>query len=638
MVPSKRTNATALQALNPVPLPNVTIRDSFWTPRLECNRNVTIPTIYQRCEETGRIDAWKLNWKPGMPNEPHVFWDSDVAKWLEAACYSLITHPDPELRKTVDTLTDWIIRAQQPDGYINTHFTVVRPDMRWKNLRDWHELYCAGHLIEAAIAHHQATGETRLLDALCRYADHIGRVFGRGPGQKRGYPGHEEIELALIKLYRTTGQKRYLELAKYFVDERGQPPHYFDLEARERGEDPADYWAGSHEYTQSHLPVREQREPVGHAVRGAYLYCAMADLAVEYQDRELWQACKSIWRHLVSRRLYVHGGVGSSAANEGYTQDYDLPNETAYAETCAAIALFLWAHRMLLIERHAHYADVMERALYNNILAGVSLRGDTFFYENPLSSRGQHHRWTWHHCSCCPPNLARLLASLGRYIYSTSPDALYVQLYIGSEAQVRLAGVPVQVQTTVSLPQEGRAVLQLQPQQSCEFTLALRRPEWCRDMEVFVNGKRVSIEKMLREGFVRLRREWQPGDRIEIEFDMPVLRLQAHPAVRENCGRVALQRGPWLYCFEEVDNGGQLHDLRLPAHAQLQPCFESDLLGGLMTLAGTAFRRNPDTWNDALYRQARTELVETPIKAIPYYAWDNRAPGEMLVWILEAGD
>ncbi|MDQ7052331.1 MAG: glycoside hydrolase family 127 protein [candidate division KSB1 bacterium] len=623
-----------LTKLKTVPLQKVTIRDAFWSPRLESNRTVTIPAIYQRCEETGRIDAWKLNWKPGMPNEPHVFWDSDVAKWLEAACYSLITHPDPELRKTVDTLTDWIIRAQQPDGYINTHFTVVRPHMRWKNLRDWHELYCAGHLIEAAIAHRQATGDTRLLDALCRYADHIGRVFGRAPGQKRGYPGHEEIELALIRLYHVTGQERYRELAKYFVDERGRQPHYFDLEARERGEDPADYWAGSHEYTQSHLPVRQQREPVGHAVRGAYLYCAMADLAAEYQDRDLWQACQAIWKHLVRRRLYVHGGVGSSAANEGYTQDYDLPNETAYAETCAAIALFLWAHRMLQIARRGHYADVMERALYNNILAGVSLRGDTFFYENPLFSRGQHHRWTWHRCSCCPPNLARLLASLGQYIYSADREALYLQLYIGSEAQVRIAGVPVQVRTAVALPQEGRAELQLQPQKPCEFTLALRRPEWCRNMEVSINGRRAAIEPLLREGFVHLRQAWRPGDRIEIEFDMPVLRLQAHPAVRENCSRVALQRGPWLYCFEEADNGGPLHDLRLPARAHLQPRFESNLLGGVMTLTGTALRRDLDAWRDALYRHVPPELIETPIKAIPYYAWDNRAPGEMLVWVL----
>ena len=368
-----------LQKSTPVALQQVEIKDTFWSPKLQVNREVTIPAVYQRCQETGRLDAWKLTWRPGQPPEPHVFWDSDVAKWIEAAAHSLATQPSAKLETLLDELIDTISRAQQSDGYLNTHFTVVHPEWRWKNLRDWHELYCAGHLIEAAVAYFHATGKRKLLDAVCRYVDHIESVFGVQPGQKRGYDGHEEIELALVKLYQATGEKRYLQLAKYFVDERGRQPNYFDVEARERGEDPASYWAKTHEYTQSHIPVREQTLPVGHAVRGMYLYAAMADLAVEYNDSDLLTACKRIWRHLVHQRMYVTGGIGSSRANEGHTADYDLPNETAYAETCAAIGLVLFTHRLLQIEPEAIYADVLERELYNGCLSGVSLNGDRFF-------------------------------------------------------------------------------------------------------------------------------------------------------------------------------------------------------------------------------------------------------------------
>ncbi|MGH7450817.1 MAG: glycoside hydrolase family 127 protein, partial [bacterium] len=515
---------TKIQMLSPLPLRQVQINDGFWAPKLKTNREVTIPAIHQRCQETGRIDAWKLDWKPGMPNEPHVFWDSDVAKWMEAAAYSLTTHPEPQLETQLDGVVDMIAKAQQSDGYLNTHFTVVRPEMRFANLRDWHELYCAGHLIEAAVAYFHATGKKKFLDVVCRYADHIDSVFGTQPGQKRGYDGHEEIELALVKLYHATGERRYLQLAKYFVDERGQQPHYFDVEAKARGEDPASYWAKTHEYTQSHIPVREQTVPGGHAVRGMYLYSAMADLAAEFNDHELLKACRSIWRHLVAKRVYITGGIGSSRANEGYTTDYDLPNETAYAETCAAIGLILCTHRLLQIEPDGVYADVMERALYNGALSGVSLRGDRFFYENPLESRGNRHRWEWHECSCCPPNIARLLASLGQYIYSRRKNGLYVHLYIGGSVTFDVGKEKVRLSQQTDYPWDDKIHLQIDAGAPIAFTLALRIPGWCRAPEISINGENVLIASVLQKGYAKLSRSWQSGDKIELDLPMPVER------------------------------------------------------------------------------------------------------------------
>lgn len=617
--------------LTPLSLSQVKLTSGFWQTRQELNAAVTIPTVYQRCEETGRIAAWKLEWKPGMPNEPHVFWDSDVSKWLEAACYSLITHPNAVLAQQVETLVDLIAQAQQPDGYLNTHFTVVRPHLRWANLRDWHELYCAGHLIEAALAHRQATGSERLLHVVCRYADHIAQTFGAGETQKRGYCGHEEIELALVKLFHATHERRYLDLAKYFVDERGREPHYFDLEARARGEDPRDYWAKTHEYTQSHAPVREQRVPVGHAVRGMYLYCAMADLAAEYGDDELLDVCRALFEHVTTKRMYLTGGLGSSRANEGYTEDYDLPNETAYAETCAAIALCLFSHRMLQIEADGVYADVLERALYNGVLSGVSLQGDTFFYENPLASRGRHHRSSWHHCSCCPPNIARLLASLGQFIYAQNEDEFYVHLYAASTVQLQDRALTF-IQET-DYPWGEKILLHVHASVPTEFTLALRIPAWCRAAELRVNGEAVPLYAALHKGYVRVRRLWEANDEVELRLPMPVERVYAHPRVAANVGRVALQRGPLVYGLEECDNGKNLDALLLPRAAKLEVSWEEDLLGGVMAIHGMALRGHDLNDGEELYRNIAPRYEDVRFKAIPYFAWDNRAPGEMLVWM-----
>ena len=608
--------------MKPISFTTVAIDDRFWAPRCQTNRQQTLATEYRQCQTTGHIDAFRLQWKPGQPNPPHIFWDSDLAKWIEAAAYSLATHPDPALARQLDEVVDLVVSAQQPDGYLNTHYTVVEPDKRWSNLRDCHELYCAGHLIEAAVAHFHATGQRKLLDALCRYADLIGKTFG--PEKRRGYCGHEEFELALVKLYRATGERRYLNLAQYFVDERGRQPHYFDTEARARGEDPAQYYHKSYAYCQAHVPVREQMQVVGHAVRAMYLYCAMADLAGELDDQKLRAANERIWQHLNERQLYLTGGIGVTNNSEAFGNDYDLGNETAYAETCAAIGLVFWSHRLLQLDCDRRYADVMERALYNGVLSGISLDGKKFFYENPLASIGQHHRKEWFGCACCPPNIARLLASLGEYIYSQHNGDLAVHLYI--QSRVQLPGLTLRQET--NYPWDGRITLHVQPDQPARFTIRLRIPGWCRRARLHVNGRRVPVK--LQRGYALVTRQWAASDQIELDLAMPIERVYANPHVRQNCGRVALQRGPVVYCLEQADNGADLNALVLPAKAKFTHRWQPKFLGGVVTLHGTADR---ELSSKELYATTPVKRRRVKITAVPYYAWDNRAPGEMLVWL-----
>jgi DUF1680 family protein len=617
----------------PLPLTAVSVEDEFWAPRMCTNRERTIPLEYQQCRDTGRIDAFRLQWKPGQGPAPHVFWDSDVAKWIEAASYSLATHPDSRLEALLDEVIALIASAQQADGYLNTHFTVVEPGKRWTNLRDCHELYCAGHLIEAAVAHFQATGKRTLLDAVCRYADHIDRVFGPQPGQKRGYPGHEEIELALVKLYHATGEVRYLELSRYFVDERGRRPHYFDLEAEARGEDPQRFWAKTYAYMQAHVPVREQHEVVGHAVRAMYLYAALADLAGETGDRSLVSTCERLWRHLCTRNMYVTGGIGPSGHIEGFTADYDLPNETAYAETCAAVGLVFWNHRMLQLECDARYADVMERALYNGVLSGVSLDGERFFYENPLASLGNHHRQPWFDCACCPPNLARLLASLGQYLYAQNEMEIAVHLYVRGTGRFQVGGQRVMLRQETRCPWEGLVTIHLEMDRPATFGLRLRIPGWCRAARLSVNGEPVEVKLRLERGYVRLERSWRPADRVQLELAMPIEQVYAHPDVRQDVGSVALQRGPLVYCLEEVDHGIPLQRIVLPRDTQLSSHFDASLLGGVAVITGPALAADTSDWSNILYRGQGPELKPCLLTAIPYYAWDNRRPGQMRVWL-----
>jgi DUF1680 family protein len=568
-----------------------------------------------------------------MEPTPHIFWDSDVAKWIEAASYSLGTHPNAELEAKVDEVISLLVAAQQSDGYLNTYFTVVEPEKRWTNLRDWHELYCAGHLIEAAVAHFQATGKRVLLDALCRYADYIDTVFGPEPGKMRGYPGHEEIELALVKLYRVTGEKRYLQLSQYFVNERGRQPHYFDIEARLRGEDPADFHHKTHEYSQSHLPVREQQQVVGHAVRAMYLYSAMADLARELHDQGLFDAEQRLWQHLCTTRLYITGGLGPSRHNEGFTADYDLPNETAYAETCAAIGFVFWNHRMLQLDCDARYADMLERALYNGVLSGVSLDGQTFFYENPLASLGTHHREAWFRVACCPPNIARLLASLGQYVYAATETDLAVHLYMQSTAQLTVGGREVRVRQETAYPWNGTITLRLSMDEPSTFGLRLRLPGWCQHAQLLVNGEAFDIDRHLQQGYVRVERPWQPDDKVELELAMPIERRYASPNVRQDAGLVALQRGPLVYCLEGADNKVPLQRIVVPRTAELTSHFEPDVLGGVAVIHGQVPVEDDADWAGQLYRSQPASVQSGTITAIPYYGWDNRQPGEMRVWL-----
>lgn len=619
----------------------VKLADPFWAPRMETNRRVTLPIEYEQCKKTGRIDAFRLDWKPGMPNPPHIFWDSDVYKWIEAGAYALATGRDAQLEKLFDDVIDLIAGAQQKDGYLNVHFTVVEPGKRWTNLRDCHELYCAGHLFEAAVAYAEATGKRKLLDVACRYADHIDSVFGTEPGKRRGYCGHEEIELALVKLSRITGTRRYMELAKYFIDERGRTPYYFDIEARERGEDPSKHWTAGpgplrYEYCQAHKPVREQTEVVGHAVRAMYLYSAMADLAGEFADKALFSATKRLWEHLTTRRMYITGGIGPSRHNEGFTCDYDLPNETAYAETCAAIGLVFWAHRMLQLEPDSRYADIMERALYNGVTSGVSLDGRRFFYENPLASLGRHHRQDWFDCACCPPNIARLIASIGQYVYSLGEKAVYVHLYAQGEAFLEIDGTALRTVQKTMYPWDGKVVLELEPERPARFALALRLPGWCRKPKVSLNGKAFGLSGRVRCGYAVIEREWRAGDRVEVLLPMSVERVEAHPEVRPDCGRIALMRGPIVYCLEEADNGRLLHDVVIPREAKLSARMEKDLLGGVVVVTGKAYRRDMRGWDGVLYRAERSKTKPFTFKAVPYCVWDNRSPGEMLVWVRDS--
>ena len=629
---------SAKRQLTPVPFTQVTLDDPFWAPRQETNRAVSIPHMHQMLVDTGRIAAFDLNFERKVPSRiVEIFGDSDPAKWLEAASYSLITHPDPELAALVDAVADKIIAAQQPDGYLNTHFTVTQPEMRWKNLRDWHEMYCAGHLMEAAVAHFEATGNPKLLNALARYADHIDERFGPNPGQRRGYGGHPEIELALVRLYHATGEERYLALSKYLVEERGQPdPHYYDLEAVERGEDPKNFWAKNYEYCQAHAPLREHDKVVGHAVRVMYLMAGVADLAHEYDDPTLLAVCERLWANLVHQRMYLTGGIGPSRHNEGFTTDYDLPDESAYAETCASIALIMWNHRLLQFAGDGKYADIVEQTLYNGFISGVSLAGDSFFYVNPLASDGAHHRTPWFECPCCPPNVGRILASLGNYLYSTSDGGLWVHFYAQNSAHVTVDGQPVQVRLTSNYPWEGAVKLALTLDAPQHFALNLRIPGWCDEWAVTVNGAAVESTPA-SNGYVAITRTWQPDDVVDLDLAMPVQAVYANPNVRHMQGRLALQRGPIVFCMEGVDNDNiGLDRVTLdPAQvAGFRVEQQPEMLGGVVVLRGSAQAITEEGWdNQTLYRRNQPSSVAAlDVVAVPYATWDNRTPGEMRVW------
>lgn len=623
--------------LTPVAHSKVRFNDKFWAPRMAINRKVTLPVEYENMERTGHIGAW--TWEPGQPKTPHIFWDSDLAKWIEAVAYSLADKRRAKLEKKVDDAVALMEEAQAADGYLNSHFLKVEPEKRWWNIRDKHELYCAGHLIEAAVAYFKATGKRRLLDIMLRYVDYIARVFGTGKGQTRGYCGHPEIELALIRLYKVTGDRKHLDLARYFVDQRGTIPNFFREEGRKNGEKkPFDLVP-----MVDHLPLRKQSEAAGHAVRAGYIYSAMVDVAMETGDKELMDACRKIWRSIAERQMYVIGGVGSSRFQERFTFDYDLPNEEAYAETCANVALMFFTHRLLQSEPDGKYTDVIERALYNGILSGVSLDGKKFFYDNRLASHPEYYRYheqkepfrkEWFGCACCPPNIARVLASLGGYVYSQGKDEVFVHLYVQGEAEIDVGGGKIVIRQSTNYPWDGRVMISVEPRRPVQFALALRIPGWCRKAALKVNGKAVRVESVTRKGYARIEREWAKGDRVALELAMPVELIEAHPAVRHDAGMVAIQRGPIVYCLEEVDNGANLADIRLARRPGLKARFDARLLGGVTAITGAGVRRDTANWRNQLYRPVGLSKEKTMrIKAIPYYAWNNRGVGEMIVWI-----
>ncbi|MFI6742649.1 glycoside hydrolase family 127 protein [Nonomuraea sp. NPDC050451] len=632
------TSAAALRR-EPLPLTAVTIDDEFWAPRRELIRTRTLRHQEGQLRRPGQqFDALSLSWRPGDPDEPHIFWESDVAKWIEAASYCLATTDDPELDRAVDEAIELLAGAQQDDGYLNVYFTVVKPGERFTDLRDAHELYCAGHLIEAGVAHFEATGKTRLLDIVRRYADLIDTVFSADGPRAGGYCGHQEIELALVKLYRATGERRYLDLGRRFIDWRGEQPFYFETELRRRGTPgyfgtrlprrPRDL-RRFREYNQSHLPVADQAEAVGHSVRAMYMYSAMTDLAGEYGDDRLLEAVRRLWSNVTDKKLYITGGMGSDPSIEGFGPEYDLPDAHGYAETCAAIGLVQWARRMSNLTGHGHYVDALERALYNGVLSGASADGTRYFYGNPLASHGTVTRQEWFDCACCPPNLARLLSELGRYVYAQGPGEAVVNLYVAGTARFTFAGGEVTLRQDTAYPQEGRlAITVTHADDEAEFTLAVRIPGWSRQPTVTVNGEPVH-RLVLRDGYCTLSRRWRAGDVVEIDLGMEVRRTWAHPAVASAAGKVALERGPIVFCLEGVDHDCAVHSLTLardtPVHAV------PDERTGVVTL-------NADATTDAgtdgsLYGDRPPARRNVTLTAVPYFFWANRGLSDMTVWI-----
>ena len=639
--------------LKTINLNNIRIDDPFWSKHVDLVRREIIP--YQWDAMNDRIEGAEpshclANFEIAAGRREGefygaVFQDTDIAKWLEAVGFSLAAYPDEKLEAQADEVIDLIADAQQADGYLDTYFIIKDPSQRWKNLCEGHELYTAGHMMEAAVAYYQGTGKRKFLDVVLRLADLICDTFGSQEGKIHGYPGHQEVEVGLIKLYRITGERKYLEQAKYFIDARGVGENYFMREMSR-----PDYkrifpeFAGyTPAYSQSHLPVREQETAEGHAVRAVYMYSAMADLAGEYEDDKLLAACKRLWDNIVTKRMYLTGGIGSSGLLERFTADYDLPNDCNYSESCASIGLAMFGMRMANITEDASYVDVVERALYNTVLAGIALDGRSFFYVNPLEvwpdnclpRTSKEHvkpvRQKWFGVACCPPNIARTLASLGQYAYAVSEDTLYVNLFISGEVTAELCGARVKAEMETKFPYENAFVLTLSQVPEEGISLALRIPDYSSEYSVGVNGKKDSFEK--KKGYACLH---LAGDgEVCVRFAAPPRFVRANPAVHADCGRVALMKGPLVYCLEEIDNGKNLAALYVSGAAGITE-EDSPLFGGCKVLTFDGKRMEEDQWEAGeLYAEHKVSLTDVSLRAVPYAYWNNRGRGEMCVWVKE---
>lgn len=637
----------------PVSICRYKVEDDFWGEKMEIVRTKMIPyqwevlndrvegVVPSHCIENFRIAA-------GLAEgnfEGFVFQDSDVAKWLEAVGYSLIWHPDEELEKTADEVIELIIKTQQPDGYLDTYYIINGLEKRWTNIADNHEFYCAGHMIEAGIAYYEGTGKRRLLDAVIRLADCIDRNFGTGEGKRRAYPGHEILEMALVRLYHTTQEKRYLDLAAYFINERGKEPLYFREEQKKYGN--PFFWEKSllkYKYYQADRPVREQKAAEGHAVRAVYLYSGMAAVARETGDETLQNACEILWKNITERQMYVTGAIGQANCGEAFSFDYDLPNDTVYGETCASIGLVFFARRMLELNRDSRYADVMERAIYNNCISGMSLDGTRFFYVNPLEiwpeacrkDELKRHvetvRQKWFGCACCPPNIARLIASIGKYAATEDEEGINLHLYLGGRIETRIPGLTLHVKS--ALPWRGQVTVLVEAKEDTFCQVALRIPGWCcGNMQATVNE--IPAEQNIDRGYLCIRRVWRDGDTIDLCMDMPVLINHANPNVRENIGKAAISRGPLVYCLEEADNGPNLHriflDTQKPVSVQSPGVFP-----GTVDILADGEILEENGWDQTLYSGVLPgSRSKKQLHFIPYFEWNNRGEGEMLVWVHE---
>lgn len=626
--------------IEPVEFTSVKVTDDFWAPRIQRNYKVTIPIAIEKSRETGRIDNFKVagGLQEGTFNSRFRFDDSDVFKIIEGASYTLQTFPDEELEAQLDTLVYYISEAQEDDGYLYTVRTILGDSAhtvrkvgkeRWELVREGsHELYNLGHLFEAAVAHYRATGKEDLLNVAIKAADLVDKQFG--PGKDTQVPGHQEIEIGLVKLYRVTGDERYLDLSKFFLDQRGK----FD-DPEEQGRS----------YAQDHLPVVEQEEAVGHAVRAAYMFSSMVDIAALHNAEDYEAALDKLWDDVVSTKMYITGGVGATSKGEAFGESYQLPNMTAYAETCASIANVFWNHRMFLLKGDAKYYDVLERTLYNGVISGVSLEGDRFFYPNPLASDGDHERKEWFGVACCPSNTSRFTPSVPGYVYSKQKNNLFVNLFMANEGEVNLEDHNVKVIQHTDYPWCGDVNMEIHPEETGEFTLSIRVPGWARNEAVpgdlyrfseemdktpkySVNGEEINPE--IENGYAVISRSWEPGDEVSIEMPMPVRRVKANKKVEADRNRVALQRGPIVYALEGKDNGAHVQNILIDQNVEISVEHKPDLLNGIHTLEAQA----KSYWQTSNGQKVR----EKTFTAIPYYAWNNRGPDQMAVWIPDHED